>query len=118
MTLVADESVDFTIVENLRAHGLDIVAIAEHSPSIDDDEVLGIAVNLNAPLITEDKDFGELVFRLRLPHCGVILLRLGKMPSEKKGEVATRVILSHLAELPNAFCVFDGFILRVRRAKV
>jgi len=48
---------------------------------------------------------------------GIILLRLGKMSTEKKGEVATRVILSHIAELPNSFCVFDGFVLRVRRGK-
>ena len=115
MMLVADESVDFTIVDKLRASGLEVYAIVEQSPSITDEDVLSIAVRLNAPLITEDKDFGELVFRLRLPHRGVILLRLGAMPSEQKGEVATKVILKHLAELPNAFCVFDGFNLRVRR---
>lgn len=117
MMLIADESVDFTIVENLRDNGLDIFAIVEQTPSIADEDILNIAVRLNAPLITEDKDFGELVFRLQLPHRGIILLRLGAMPSEKKGEVATKVILEHLAELPDAFCVFDGFNLRVRRTK-
>jgi predicted nuclease of predicted toxin-antitoxin system len=115
MMLVADESVDFTIVEQLRASGLEVYAIVEEIPSITDEEVLSIAVRMNAPLITEDKDFGELVFRLRLPHRGVILLRLGAMSSEQKGVVAAQVILKHLTELPNAFCVFDGFKLRIRR---
>ncbi len=31
----------------------------------------------NRILITNDKDFGEKIFRERYPHKGVILLRLG-----------------------------------------
>ena len=115
MLLVADECVDYTIVENLRHQGVDVFAIAEQDPSIADEDVLSIAVRMNAPLITEDKDFGELVFRLKLPHRGIILLRLGHWPSEKKGPIAAKVILAHLHELPGAFAVFDGFILRLRR---
>ena len=79
--LLADESVDFTIVERLRTQGMEVFAIVEQAPSIPDDEVLSIAFHLNAPLITEDKDFGELVFRLKLPHRGIILLRLGTVPN-------------------------------------
>jgi predicted nuclease of predicted toxin-antitoxin system len=115
MTFVVDESVDFTIVKSLRANGLEVFAIAEQSPSISDDDVLSIAFRLNVPLITEDKDFGELVFRLNLPHHGILLLRLGSFPSEKKGEMVSKIILSHLLELHDAFCVFDGFNLRIRR---
>jgi predicted nuclease of predicted toxin-antitoxin system len=38
----------------------------------------------DALLITADKDFGELVFRQRLVHSGVLLLRLaGLTPAEK-----------------------------------
>ncbi len=115
MKIVADESVDFTIIKNLRDQGLEVIAIFEERPSITDEEVLGIAVNLKALLITEDKDFGELVFRLKLPHCGIILLRLGSIPTEQKGELASRSILAHLAELTDAFSVFDGQMLRIRR---
>ncbi|MFZ4474466.1 MAG: DUF5615 family PIN-like protein [Saprospiraceae bacterium] len=112
--LLADESVDFTIVERLRTQGMEVFAIVEQAPSIPDDEVLSIAFHLNAPLITEDKDFGELVFRLKLPHRGIILLRLGTVPKEKKGEIAAKIILEHLDELLDAFSVFDGKILRIR----
>lgn len=115
MKIVADESVDFTIVRNLRAQGLDVFAIVEQEPSISDDDVLNIAVQQDALLITEDKDFGELVFRLKLPHKGVLLLRLGAMPSERKGELAARAIIVHLSELPDALSVFDGHHLRIRR---
>ena len=42
-----------------------------------DSEVLAIAVAEDRVLITNDRDFGELVFRLGLPHRGIILFRLG-----------------------------------------
>jgi len=65
--IVADESVDFRIVIQLRQIGLTVYAIVEQQPSIKDEEVLAIANENDALLITEDKDFGELVFRLQLP---------------------------------------------------
>lgn len=66
--IVADESVDFRIVAELRKVGMEVFAICEEQPSIKDNEVLAIAVENDAVLITEDKDFGELVFRIKLPH--------------------------------------------------
>lgn len=115
MNIVADESVDFSIVQFLRAQGQTIYAIVEQEPSIADEDVLSIAVQQNALLITEDKDFGELVFRLRLPHRGIILLRLSGYTTAAKAELAGQAILVHLVELPNAFSVFDGQKLRIRR---
>lgn len=63
-TIVADESVDYRIVTELRNNEFDIYSIAEQQPSIQDESVLKIACDNNALLLTEDKDFGELVFSL------------------------------------------------------
>ncbi|MDL1962260.1 MAG: DUF5615 family PIN-like protein [Deltaproteobacteria bacterium] len=63
MNFVADESVDRQIVERLRDDGHSVWYVAEMAPSISDDEVLKLANNESASLITSDKDFGELVFR-------------------------------------------------------
>ena len=62
MNLLVDESVGKSIVDALRQNGHNVLYIAEFAPSIDDEVVLHQA-NLNrALLLTEDKDFGELVF--------------------------------------------------------
>jgi len=45
-------------------------------PGLPDDEVLAIANSEGRVLITDDRDFGELVFRYRQPHAGVIYFRL------------------------------------------
>jgi len=72
MTLVADESVDFGIVKLLRTENFSVLSISEKHSGITDFEVLEIAVKNDALLITEDKDFGELAFRLKYKHKGIL----------------------------------------------
>jgi len=62
MRFLADESCDFSVVRALRAEGHDIVAIAEISPREEDDDVRERALKDDRLLITEDKDFGQLVY--------------------------------------------------------
>ena len=81
---LADGSVDFRIVKSLRSDGFEIEAIVELTPSINDDEVLKMAMDLEAILLTEDKDFGELTFRLQKPNRGIILIRMSGEPIESK----------------------------------
>ena len=75
MTLVADENVGRGIVERLRWDGHSVAWVAELSPGISDEEVLRLAADGPAVLVTEDKDFGELVYRRGLAHAGVVLVR-------------------------------------------
>lgn len=65
MNPLADEGVERAIVDRLRQGGHGVMYVAEMEPGIDDDIVLDRANKQNAILITADKDFGELVFRLR-----------------------------------------------------
>jgi predicted nuclease of predicted toxin-antitoxin system len=114
MNLVADEGVDRQIVERLRADGHVVVYIAELAPSIGDDEVLEQANERQALLVTIDKDFGELVFRLNRVAAGVILIRLeGLMPASKAGMVA-QAIREHERELLGAFSVISPGMVRIR----
>ncbi len=55
-------------------------------PGVSDDEVLELAKLANLeeiPLLTTDRDFGELVFRQGRLHSGVILVRLSTRPSSR-----------------------------------
>ena len=61
-------------VLRLRAHGWDVTAISEDSPSIDDDAVMERARIEGRWLATFDRDYGELVFKRGLPTPGVIVL--------------------------------------------
>ena len=92
MNLLADESIDKLIVDELRRNGHNVLYIAEFAPSIDDETVLHQA-NLNrALLLTQDKDFGELVFRQGLVHMGVVLVRLSGLSLPAKATSISTVL--------------------------
>jgi predicted nuclease of predicted toxin-antitoxin system len=77
MRFLLDESADLPLADHLSQLGHDVTSIArDYTRSIEDEDVLSIANREQRILITNDKDFGELVYRLRLAHSGVILFRL------------------------------------------
>ncbi len=115
MILLADESVDQPIVDRLRQDGHDTVYIAELSPSISDEQVLNAANSRNALLLTEDKDFGELVYRLGRVHAGVVLIRLAGLPPATKAETVARVLQDRATELLGAFSVISPGAVRIRK---
>jgi predicted nuclease of predicted toxin-antitoxin system len=88
--IVADESIDKQIVDDLRSHGHDVRYIAELDAGIDDESVLQQSRELNAVLLTADKDFGELVFRLQRHHSGIMLIRLAGLSARAKATPVTR----------------------------
>lgn len=61
MRFLADESCDFSVVRALRAAKHDVTAVVEVLPRAEDDDVREKAVRAYRILITEDKDFGQLV---------------------------------------------------------
>ena len=116
MNLLADESIDKCIVDELRQNGHSVLYIAEFAPSIDDETVLHQANQNHALLLTQDKDFGELVFRQGLVHMGVVLIRLsGLSPAAKATSVST-ALANHEDELLEAFSVISPGRIRIRRS--
>lgn len=115
MNLVCDEGVPRPIVEHLRADGHHVLYVAELDPGIRDDEVLARTTALAAPLLTTDKDFGELVFRHGRTSAGVILLRLGGVSNEAKSRIVAAAIRDHSSEFAGAFAAISPGRVRIRR---
>ena len=116
MKFLCDESVDGPIVDRLRLDGHDVWYVAEMDPGLSDEAVLAIANRESAVLITADKDFGELVFRLHRSTAGVVLYRLTGLPASKKSAVVASAVAGHSAELAQAFTVITTAGLRIRHA--
>ena len=114
MIIVADESVDYGVVISLRNKGFDVLSISESHSGIEDVEVLSIAVQNQSILITEDKDFGELTYRLKKVHKGILLVRLVDIPRAERIEVVVETISDHLKDLQNNFSVLDKRGLRIK----
>lgn len=77
----------------MRSANLDVTFIGEDAPSIKDWEVMEIAIETNRTILTHDRDYGELVFRLGYrPAAGVIYFRMKDYPPEKPAQVLLRLL--------------------------
>lgn len=76
MRLLADESCDFAVVRALRAAGRDVVAVVELSLRAEDEQVMDLAVREGRIVLTEDKDFGQLVYARSRATGGVLRVRV------------------------------------------
>ncbi len=114
MNLLADESVNKLIVDELRNEGYNVLYIAEFAPSVDDETVLYEANQNHALLLTEDKDFGELVYRQGRVHMGVVLIRLAGLSQQAKAKSISTVFENHGNELLQAFSVISPGRVRIR----
>ena len=115
MNLVADEGIDKPIVDALRNKGFDVIYILETNPGAEDDFILTLAYAQKRILITQDKDFGELVYRLKQAYYGVILIRLQGYAPDLKAEIITSLLLQHANELVGAFTVIQPNAIRIRK---
>ena len=75
MRFLADESCDFSVVHSLREAGHDVIAVAEVTPRADDSVVIDLAAGAARILLTEDRDFGQLVYANAHTAGGVIYMR-------------------------------------------
>ena len=113
MRLLANENFPRQAVEALRAQGHDVAWIADGLAGTKDADVLALAVRENRLLVTQDKDFGELAFRSRLPAtCGIVLFRVTPVPALVT-EVALRVFFA-TADLRGKFVVVETNRVRER----
>lgn len=111
---LADESVDFRLVKSLRVSEYDVEAVIETHAGITDEEVLELANKLNAILITEDKDFGELTYRLKKPSKGIILLRLSGVSINDKINKVKEVLENRKDKLYQSFTLIGINKVRIK----
>lgn len=114
MNFLADENIEAEIVDLLRNSGYEVEYVLEMSPGVGDKEIISQANKNNSIFITSDKDFGELVFRQRLAHNGVLLIRLHGMPTDKKAEMVLNFVKDYSGKIPNSFSVITKANIRIR----
>jgi predicted nuclease of predicted toxin-antitoxin system len=114
MRWLADECVDAGLVLHLRAAGHDVAYMAEIAPAISDAEVLARAHAEDRLLLTEDKDFGDLVFRRGRPVPAVVLLRIDPAMHELKKKRLAAAIDRFGEKLHGRYTVVEASKFRAR----
>jgi len=112
--LLADECCDALLVEGLRSDGHDVLYVKETSRGAADDVILQMAADQQRVLLTEDKDFGELVVRLKLPAYGIVLLRINPADSAVKLSRLRHILQHQLQRRAGSFVVLSEKRTRFR----
>ena len=114
MRFLADECCDALVVRTLREMGYDVAYVAELDPGLTDTGVLAQSVSEERILLTEDRDFGELIFRGQKTAYGVVLLRIPPEQRPRKRERMATLIEHYQKELPGAIVVVTLNTMRIR----
>jgi predicted nuclease of predicted toxin-antitoxin system len=114
MHFLVDENVSRRIAERLQHDGHTIVLGQQIAQGKPDQKVLALAQGLNAIILTEDSDFGDLIMRQHLPSAGVILLRLSGMERLAQPDYVAQTIDAHSNTIPAHFTVITPSGVRMR----
>ena len=113
MRFLADECCDFAAVRSLRADGHDVLAVSEFQHRSVDKQVMELALAEDRILLTEDKDFGWLVFAGRVDSPGVILMRFPASARSLLAESVLKLVREHASQLAGAFVVLRPGAARI-----
>lgn len=112
--IIVDVGVGRIIEEWLLGQGFDVIPIRKINPEMQDSEIIKLANNEIAIIVTMDKDFGELVYKNLSFHHGILLLRLEDAVAEEKLSVIQNIFPAHFHQIINNFSVYQNGKLRIR----
>jgi predicted nuclease of predicted toxin-antitoxin system len=115
MRFIVDECTGTAVAHWLRTQYHEVFSVYEQARGMSDEEVVHKAFQENWLLITNDKDFGEKVYREGYPHHGIILLRLEDERSSNKIKVLELLLAAYADRLTDHFVVVTDTTVRLRK---
>ena len=115
MRFLADENFPLAGVRRLRAAGHDVAAIINDSPGAKDPDVLARAFDEARVVLTFDRDYGELIYRLGSPvPPGIVYFRYDPLDPEEPAEHLLRLLAVRALALDSRFTVVERGQVRQR----
>lgn len=114
MRFLADENVSRFVIERLRAAGFEVTWIGMSAAGASDADVLAIASREGLVLITEDRDFGEMVVRQGFAVHGLVLLELDRLSNAAEADFVTAIVSAHADKLSGNLLVIEPGRVRIR----
>ncbi len=114
MNFLADENIEYSIISFLIKRKINVFAVRELIKGSSDAEIIEFAASKNLIIITSDKDFGELSFRLHKSNYGIILLRLQYLTPEEKANLLILSLKKLGSNIAGKFIVIEQDSIRIR----
>jgi predicted nuclease of predicted toxin-antitoxin system len=116
MRFLVDECLGTKLADWLRKEGYEVFSVYKQARGSTDEDIIKKAFQENWILITNDKDFGEKVYREKYSHKGIIFMRLQDERSANKINVLQRLRSVYFQEIPNSFVVVTEMQVRFRHS--
>lgn len=100
----------------LAEQGHDVCSVYDQARGIDDEAVIAMAASERRILVTNDKDFGDKVYRDQLLHAGVVLLRLSDQSPAAEIAALDRLLAAFPDRLDGSFVVVTHDHIRFGKA--
>ena len=113
MKFIVDECVGPSVARWLRLQGYDVFSVYDQARGVDDNFVLSKVIEQNRILVTSDKDFGDIVFRDKWKHKGIILFRLLDEKPKNKILKLEQLLKEYSKELVGNFVVVTENTVRM-----
>lgn len=115
MRFLANENFPLQSLRILRQADQKVASVTEDSPGIEDAEVLARAADEQRVILTFDRDYGELIYRLRLrsPR-GVIYLRFRPHTPEEPASILLNLLQTEELQFEERFTVVERDQIRQR----
>lgn len=114
MRFLANGNVEQPVVDALRDAGHEVACVGEIAPGASDEEVLRLANAESRLLLTNDRDFGELVYREGRVTEGIVVLRLETQDGLEKARRLMEILPSLEERLPEHFAILTHQRVRLR----
>jgi len=105
MRFLVDECTGPEVASWLRTQRHEVFSVFDQARGMDDESIIRKALSEAWILITNDKGFGDKVYRDGRLHRGVVLLRLEDERSISKIRVLSRLLERYSDRIPNSFLV-------------
>lgn len=105
MRFLVDECTGPMVAKWLLSQGHQVFSVYDQARGLDDAAILAKAHSENWILLTNDRDFGDKVFRERRPHRGIVFLRLLDERPAAKINALRRLLENYAGQLPDRFAV-------------
>ena len=105
MRFLVDECTGPAVARWLAESGHEVFSVYDEARGITDPEILQKANDEDWILVTNDKDFGEKIFRDNHPHKGIVFLRLDDERADSKIDAMHRLLEQFSDQLPGRFVV-------------
>jgi predicted nuclease of predicted toxin-antitoxin system len=115
MRFLVDEYTGPGVAAWLRGQNHEVFSVFEEARGLDDDTIIEKAFIENWILITNDKDFGEKVYREGRHHRGVVFLRLKDERTLVKISVLQQLLAGYADKLADKFVVVTETKIRFAR---